>query len=70
MKENKLNHKQAYEFNVAVLIEEIDKAYKEYLAKSENKRTTDIREDTFIFGIIAGMRMSTNAKKLIRKMNK
>jgi hypothetical protein len=51
-----------------VLASKFEEYYNEYLAKSENKRTTALREDTFINGILAGMRLAAKAGELLEEM--
>lgn len=58
-----LNDRQA-----DLLANKIDQAYKKYLAKSKNKRTTAIREDAFIHGLVAGLQMANDSKKIIEEL--
>jgi hypothetical protein len=53
-----------------VLANKFEEYYDEYLAQSENKRTTALREDTFIHGILAGMKLSARAGELLEEMEK
>jgi hypothetical protein len=53
-----------------VLASKFEEYYDEYLAQSENKRTTALREDTFINGILAGMRLAARAGELLEEMEK
>ena len=63
MKKKKLNDKMA-----TILADLIKKCYEEYLLKSENKTTSDIREDAFIQGLVQGLEISTRAKDLLAEL--
>lgn len=60
-----MNDKQA-----TGLAGKIDQAYKDYLKASENKRTTPIREDAFINGLVVGLQMANKAGQILEEINK
>jgi hypothetical protein len=51
-----------------VLADRFKKAYDKYLSESESKRSTALREDAFIHGVVAGMHISAEAGQILKEM--
>jgi hypothetical protein len=51
-----------------VLANKIKEGYEDYIAKSEDKTTSDLREDTFIHGLMAGLRMAIEVEEIRREL--
>jgi hypothetical protein len=51
-----------------VLADKIKEEYENYLAKSEDKTTSDLREDTFIHGLVAGLQMAIEVEEIRREL--
>ena len=43
-------------------------SYSEYLSKSENKASDDVREDAFFNGWLQGIQVATRAKELVKEV--
>ncbi len=43
-------------------------SYDEYLSESENKETSDVREDAFFNGWLRGIQVATRAKELVKEV--
>jgi hypothetical protein len=51
-----------------ILADRIKDAYDNYIAKSEDKTTSDLREDTFIHGLVAGLHMAIEVEEIRREL--
>jgi hypothetical protein len=50
------------------LADKIKEEYEDYLAKSEDKTTSPMREDTFIHGLVAGLQMAIEVEEIRKEM--
>jgi hypothetical protein len=51
-----------------ILANKIKEEYEDYIAKSEDKTTSDLREDTFIHGLMAGLRMAIEIEEIRKEL--
>jgi hypothetical protein len=51
-----------------ILANKIKEEYEDYIAKSEDKTTSDLREDTFIHGLVAGLRMAIEVEEIRKEL--
>lgn len=51
-----------------ILANKIKEEYEDYIAKSEDKTTSDLREDTFIHGLVAGLRMAIEIEEIRKEL--
>jgi hypothetical protein len=51
-----------------ILANKIKEEYEDYIASSEDKTTSDLREDTFIHGLMAGLRMAIEIEEIRREL--
>lgn len=51
-----------------ILVDRIKEEYENYLAKSEDNTTSDLREDTFIHGLMAGLQMAIEAEQIRKEL--
>lgn len=46
----------------------IEKCYENYLATSEDKTSIPMREDAFIYGLLAGLELSNNSEEVLARI--
>jgi hypothetical protein len=51
-----------------ILANKIKEEYEDYIAKSEDKTTSDMREDTFIHGLVAGLRIAIEIEEVRKEL--
>jgi hypothetical protein len=51
-----------------ILANKIKEEYEDYIAKSEDKTTSDLREDTFIHGLVAGLRIAIEIEEIRKEL--
>ncbi len=51
-----------------ILANKIKEEYEDYISKSEDKTTSDLREDTFIHGLMAGLRMAIEVEEIRKEL--
>jgi hypothetical protein len=51
-----------------ILANKIKEEYEDYIAKSEDKTTSDMREDTFIHGLVAGLRIAIEIEEIRKEL--